>query len=387
MEQPLPEQPKQGMLGTIWNWFKEDKVFLVSFILAVIFIIFGNAHFTTKFFDYKVIVTVFALMLVVAGFRDTGLLRHFGQTLVNRSKNTRQLVRFTTMLSFISSIFFTNDVAILTMLPLYLILTKNIKNRRSVYLGASFILPAVHLGSGLLPSGNPHNLYLYSFFKIPTFDFLKGTGLMFIAGFIMLNLACFFIAKDPIEIDTHVNHFRHRHTFVYVILMILMIAAVLHGDKILLYIAAAIVAVTVFFYQRKLFKQVDYHLLLTFVCFFIIVGNISTITVLTNFLRPFFQSVSGSFLGTIIVSQGISNIPASVLIAPFTTHGLAVVLGADVGGIGTIMASMATLIFYKVMTLQAFAERKGFVRYFMITNTIFVIALAVIGLLVLHFIS
>lgn len=377
MNNPITQRGSLPLMTSIKDFFLKDKVFLVAFILAVISVIFGG--FETKFFDYKVIFTVFGLMLVIGGFKSTGLLHYLGQALVKRSQTTRQLVRSTTMLTFFMAIFFTNDLTILTVLPLYLTITKSISDRRSVYIGAALILPAVHLGSSLFPFGNPHNLYAYSFFHMNNLEFFKGTGLLFIAGFIVLNLAVqFFISDEPFEVNTEVGTFNKLEAALYTLLMALMAASVFGWISYI--IAAAITAVVILFYKPRLFAEVDYHLLLTFICFFLIVGNIVNIKPITELISSAFVGAHMSFLGTVLVSQVISNISSTVLISPFTNHGMSVLLGADVGGIGTVVASMATLISYKVIMVAARTEAKGFAKYFAYINTIFFIIFTLIGL-------
>ena len=378
---------RHPLVTKIIQFFTRDKVFLVAFIIALNAMVFGQAHFTTKFFDWKVIVTVFGLMLVIGGFRESGLLRFIGETMVGWSKNTRQLVRFTTNLTFFLAVFFTNDLTILTMLPLYLYITKHVPNRKSVYLGASFIVPACHMGSSLLPFGNPHNLYVYNFFGMANnnLDFFKGTVPMWLGGLLVLNLACFLIDKTPIHIDTKPKDFNIVEVVVFVALMVLMATSVFNPKLYFAVIAAAITAAIVFVYKRELFKSVDYHLLLTFMCFFIIVANLVGIHQITDLVQTAFSGPHTTFIGTVLISQLISNISAAVLMSQFTTHGMAVLLGADVGGVGMLTASMATLIAYKVITVQARSELAGFAKYFAICMVSFLAIFVVIGLIVVSF--
>nr|WP_205470201.1 MULTISPECIES: SLC13 family permease [Lactococcus] len=360
---------------------------MISFIIAIIAISLGGV--TTRFFNYHVIVTVSGLMLVIGGFKETGLLQYLGQSLVKRSTTTRQLVRFTTLLTFFLAVFFTNDLTILTVLPLYLAITKEIKNRKSVYIGAALIVPACHIGSALLPQGNPHNLYLYSFYKVAAhhggaaltnLDFFKGTGALWILGLLILMIACQFIDNEPLVIETKVTQFNKVETSIFVVLMLLMAASVF--GYVNFYLAGAIVALVVLIYRPRLFKGIDYHLLFTFIFFFLIVGNIANISVLTDFISNTLVGPQASFLGTVIMSQFISNIAAPILISPFTPHAVSLVLGADIGGIGTIVSSMATLIAYKVIRMNARGETRGFVKYFTIVNAGFVVILTLIGLVI-----
>ncbi|KZK36443.1 cation transporter [Lactococcus taiwanensis] len=392
MEHSATHNESKKIWSAIMNWFLVDKVFLVSFIIAIIAISFGG--FTTRFFNYHVIVTVAGLMLVIGGFKETGLLQFLGQTLVKRSTTTRQLVRATTLLTFFLAIFFTNDLTILTILPLYLAITREIKNRKSVYIGAALIVPACHIGSGLLPQGNPHNLYLYSFYKVAAnhngaaltnLEFFKGTGALWLLGLLILMIACQFIDNEPLVIKTHVTKFNKLETSIFVVLMLLMAASVF--GYINFYLAGAIVAVIVLFYRPHLFKGVDYHLLLTFVFFFLIVGNIANIHALTDFISQTLVGPQAAFLGTAILSQVISNIASPILISPFTPHAVPVILGADIGGIGTIVSSMATLIAYKVIRMNARGETRGFVKYFSIVNASFFAILIVIGLIIVTIIG
>ena len=387
MEHSATQRESQKVWTAIKNWFLVDKVFLISFIIAIIAISLGGV--TTRFFNYHVIVTVSGLMLVIGGFKETGLLQYLGQSLVKRSTTTRQLVRFTTLLTFFLAVFFTNDLTILTVLPLYLAITKEIKNRKSVYIGAALIVPACHIGSALLPQGNPHNLYLYSFYKVAAhhggaaltnLDFFKGTGALWILGLLILMIACQFIDNEPLVIETKVTQFNKVETSIFVVLMLLMAASVF--CYVNFYLAGAIVALVVLIYRPRLLKGIDYHLLFTFIFFFLIVGNIANISVLTDFISNTLVGPQASFLGTVIMSQFISNIAAPILISPFTPHAVSLVLGADIGGIGTIVSSMATLIAYKVIRMNARGETRGFVKYFTIVNAGFVVILTLIGLVI-----
>jgi Na+/H+ antiporter NhaD/arsenite permease-like protein len=139
--------------------------------------------------------------------------------------------------------------------------------------------------------------------------------------------------------------------------------------------------------KKNLFKGVDYHLLFTFAFFFFIIGNIARIPEVINFIQSTFVGPQMAFLGTVITSQFLSNIAAPILISPFTPHAVAVTLGADVGGVGTMVASMATLIAYKIIRVQARGETAGFIKYFAIVNAAFLVVLATIGVVIVSFIT
>ncbi len=175
-------------------------------------------------------------------------------------------------------------------------------------------------------------------------------------------IACQFIDNEPLVIETKVTQFNKVETSIFVVLMLLMAASVF--GYVNFYLAGAIVALVVLIYRPRLFKGIDYHLLFTFIFFFffffffffLIVGNIANISVLTDFISNNLVGPQASFLGTVIMSQFISNIAAPILISPFTPHAVSFFLGADIGGIGTIVSSMATLIAYKVIRMNARVE-------------------------------
>ena len=209
---------------------------------------------------------------------------------------------------------------------------------------------------------------------------------MWLMGLLVLNLACFLIDRDPIHVDTKPKDFNIVEVMVFVALMVLMATSVFTkvaiGGINFYWFAAGITALIVFLYKRELFKTADYHLILTFMCFFIIVGHLVDIDQITTFVSHIGSSPQGAFLGTVLISQVISNISSAVLMSPVTGHGVAVLLGADVGGVGMLTASMATLIAYKVIAIQARGELAGFARYFAYCMVAFLIILFVLGLIV-----
>ncbi|MBO0424743.1 MULTISPECIES: SLC13 family permease [Enterococcus] len=352
-------------------FFRTDRLFSISLLLALIACFFGT--FRWSFIDFKVILSLFGLMLVINGLEEAGLLRAFGQKLVEKSRSLRDLIRVVVLLSFFSSMFLTNDVAILTLLPIYLLLTRQEQQRTSVILGAVYLIVAANLGSSLFPFGNPQNLFLFSYYHISLGQFMWTTGTFVGLSLLLLLVSVQLISKSPLEItiqeDAYEKKTAMRHAGLFVI-MILGIFSVLP-----LSIAVLIVVAVVWFSNKRLFTKVDYRLLLTFICFFLIVGNIQDQTWITNRIRPYFQETHRAFLGSILLSQGISNVPAAILIAPFTDLEKAVLLGVNVGGLGTLIASLANLIGYKLLKQARAKEAKAFQKWFLIVNLLFLLIL------------
>lgn len=345
------------------NFFRNNRLMSVSLVLAVISCLIGR--FSADFIDYKVIFSLFGLMLLIQGFEQVGLLRFVAQKLLHFSKNSRQLVQLMIILSLIGSMFLTNDVAILTLLPIYLKLLSMLPKFKGRFLGSVLIIVAANLGSSFFPFGNPQNLYLYDYYHVALGQFLSWMSLVLLVSLISLIFLTMLVAKDSLkEIELKDNQVDRKETFLLTVLMLVMILVVL--DVLPYEWVIPLVALVVLFYRRELFKEVDYGLLLTFVCFFIIVGNVGE----ANFIKEFLKSLSGKqiYLAGLGLSQVISNVPAAFLIAPFTTNQQAVILGVNIGGLGTLLASLANLIGYNLFRIYFPDDTKKFLGLFSVVN-------------------
>lgn len=350
-------------MNQVADYFKEHRLLSISLLLAVISCIVGR--FSAAFIDYKVIFSLFGLMLLIQGFEQVGLLRFVAQKLLHFSKNSRQLVQLMIVLSLVGSMFLTNDVAILTLLPIYLKLLSVLPKFKGRFLGSVLIIVAANLGSSFFPFGNPQNLYLYDYYHVPLGQFLAWMSLVLLVSIISLGFLTLLVAKDSFEeIDLEDNQFDQRETFLLTALMLIMILVVL--DVLPYQWVIPLVALVVLFYRRELFKDVDYGLLATFVCFFIIVGNIGE----ADFIKHFLQGLNGKqiYLAGLGLSQVISNVPAAFLIAPFTSNQQAVILGVNIGGLGTLLASLANLIGYNLFRVYFPDETKKFFGLFSAIN-------------------
>jgi Na+/H+ antiporter NhaD/arsenite permease-like protein len=351
-------------MSKIITFFRNDLLFTISFFLALIASFFGR--FDSRFIDFQVVLTLFGLMLTINGLEKAGLLNFIGQRLLSTSHSLRALIRTIVLLSFFSSMFLTNDVAILTLLPLYLMITKALQERKSILLGAVYLIVAANLGSSLFPFGNPQNLFLFSFYDLPLITFLQITGLAALLSLLLLLGSIQLLPASPLTVDKTTQSFEKKYAVLYLGLMALMIAGIFHVIPFIF--ATMIVAVVIFLVQKDLFRTVDYRLLLTFVCFFVIVGNISEQEKLIAMIQPFFKKEQQAFLGSIALSQVISNVPAAILIAPFTSFKKAVLLGVNVGGLGTLIASLANLIGFKLIKQALPQEQKLFQQKFYLVN-------------------
>lgn len=363
----------------VLNYFKNNKLLSFSFLLAIISCLIGR--FSIGDIDFKVILTLFGLMLLIQGFEEIGFLRFVAQKLMHYSKDSRQLVQLMIILALIGSMFLTNDVAILTLLPIYLKILQILPQFKGRFLGAVLIIVAANLGSSFFPFGNPQNLYLYDFYHVELGQFLSWMGAVLVLSSVLIGLMTFFVEKDPLsEMNFEEQVVDKKEGFLLAALMLVMILVVLN---IFAYLwAVALVALIILFYRRELFARVDYGLLLTFVFFFIIVGNIGQMAAIKNFL----QSLNGHsvYLASLGLSQVISNVPAAFLIAPFTTNQQAVILGVNIGGLGTLIASLANLIGYNLFREYYSNETKKFLGLFSVINFTLLLVLGGIFYFVIH---
>lgn len=363
-------------------FIKKETVLVIATILAIIsaFFVKPNRGYL-DYIDWRVLGILLSLMLVMAGFQKNGLFDYIGMWLLKKTRNTAQLAGVLIFLCFFSSMFITNDVALLTFVPFALLTLQKCHQERLVVLVFVLQTIAANLGSMLTPIGNPQNLYLYNLAGMGLGEFL---GIMFpytaLSG--ILLLLCVFvlsarrqkISMDECSCSTKMTAESWKKSVVY---LVLFVASLLVVARMLpFYIVLAIVIFVVFFMDRKVLRQVDYCLLFTFISFFVFTGNMGSIPVVQDSLK---NLVGGRELGIgILVSQGISNVPAALLLSGFTTDYRRLLLGVNIGGLGTLIASMASLISYKIYARNYNRTKWIYLFWFTVANLLFLAALLLV---------
>ncbi|WP_265457463.1 SLC13 family permease [Enterococcus sp. HY326] len=352
-------------MKTFINFFRSDLLFSISFILAIIAC--GAGRFALSFVDGDVILTLLGLMAVIKVLERLGVLDFFAAKLIQLSKDERALVTNLTFLAFFSSMILTNDIAILTLLPVFLKIIGRNKAFKSKILGTTLIIIAANLGSSSLPFGNPQNLYLYGYYDVPFGQFEIWMLPFFLLSAVSLLVITRFINKNPLEVSSpQLKKISTRQLALALVGLLLMILAILHILPLAIAVVVSILLVVLA--DLKALKEVDYRLLATFIFFFLIVGNLAEIPTFVAFI----QNIMGNFLsvlvGSSLISQLISNVPAALLLAPFTEQSQALLLGVNIGGLGTLVASLANLIGFKVFSLYAPGEKGKLLRNFSLLN-------------------
>lgn len=362
------------------TFIKKETVLSVALFLAVIstFFIHPDKEYI-GYIDYRTLALLFCLMAVMAGYRKTGVFGRLAETLLGKVSGSRPVAAILILLCFFSSMIITNDVALITFVPFTITVLRMADAKEYLIPVVALQTVAANLGSMLTPIGNPQNLYLYSCAGIRLMDFIL---LMLPFTAISLGLLCvafLTLKKENMDVAFEVKNEREKpavqQIVVYSILFVLSICSVarLLPWQLLL----VMVVVVLFFVDKSILRQVDYSLLLTFVGFFIFIGNMGRIEVVRVWIG---QMVEGrEILTSIIASQVISNVPAALLLSGFTTQWDKLIIGTNLGGLGTLIASMASLISFKYVAKESPDKRKNYIIYFSIVNLVFLVVLYVVS--------
>lgn len=318
------------------------------------------------YLNYRVLTLLFCLMAVVGGMQKIGVFAYLGQKMIKGAHNTRFLCMSLVLLCFFSSMLITNDVTLLTFVPFtMLVLTLTGQTKNEIYV---IVLQTVaaNLGSMLTPVGNPQNLYLYTAYHFTPSSFFGLTLPVAGASLVLLALLSFGVRAEHIRVEFagDVKIGSRRQMIVYLVLFALCLFCVF---QILPYPALLILIIAaIFFTDKSLFRRVDYGLLATFVCFFIFVGNIERMDAVRTVLAGW---IAGrEMLAAVLLSQFISNVPAAVLLSGLTDKAGTLLLGVNIGGLGTLVASLASLISYKLYAKSEGARTGRYLAVFSAVN-------------------
>ena len=355
----------------IWDFCRNETVFIVAVLLAVLSAVIvppSMEYFT--YLDYRVLALLFSLMLIVAGIRKQGIFSLLGEKLIQRVRSTRQLELVLVGLCFFSSMLITNDVALITFVPftIELLVETGMSGRLIRVVVLQTI--AANLGSMLTPIGNPQNLFLYSLADMSMRKFILLMLPLTAASLIIFVVMIGKSGKEEIQARVLLASEIGIHPQKLAGLVILLIICLGTVARLVPWqLSFGIVLGVGLICYRELFKEVDYCLLGTFAGFFIFVGNMQKITYLSEQLQKLLKG--REFLVAVGASQIISNVPAAMLLSGFTDNYRALLFGVDVGGLGTLIASLASLISYKFYANSPNARKGRYLLLFSFYNVIF----------------
>lgn len=358
------------MIWTMSAFCRKETLLVVSGGLAALSCLLVRPdRLYLSYPDYRVLALLFSLMLVIAGWQELGFFRWLGAALSRRVGTVRGLLWVLCGLCFFGSMLMTNDVALITFVPFTIALLCRSGAERQLISALVIETVAANLGSMLTPVGNPQNLYLYSLSEMDPVVFLLhmlpiwAVSLVIVCGMILLQKNSPLTAAEPQQ-PAHRSVVRSWRFWVFAGLFAFCLAGVL---RFLPYWAVLVGAsVVVLLLNRRLFSCVNYSLLVTFLFFFILIGNLGRVEAIRTFLS---SAIAGNELWFGVgLSQIISNVPAAMLLAGFSTEYKALLWGVNIGGLGTLIASMASLISYQFYAAVPGAKKGRYLLQFTCFN-------------------
>ena len=357
------------MLKRIKTFIAKETVLCVAALCAIatMFIIPPDQEYL-HYIDFRVLCLLLCLMAVVAGLKALGVFQWMTCQLLQRITSGHILSITLILLPFFSSMFVTNDVALIVFIPFTLMLLEQLDCRKSIIPVTVFQTIAANLGSMATPVGNPQNLYLYGFYDLSIGEFFSVTLPLTAVSLIALSVAAIpLLPKQlPEQRIEHADIGNVNHLLIYLALFLLCLLTVF---RIIPYVLTTVITVAVLFLlDRKLLKEIDYLLLLTFVCFFTVSENLGRVDAIRTFLQRLLQK--NTLLTAVATSQVISNVPAAIVLSGFSDQWKQMLAGVNIGGLGTPIASLASLITIKFYMRWPGAKIMKFLGYFTVANVI-----------------
>lgn len=349
---------------------KNHALLTISLLAAVVTSLFHAPQW--GYIDIKVILCLFELMVVVKALEEYGLLQCISIKIVNCCKNERRLTVALCMISFLLSMFTTNDVAVLTIVPIWVLIWRACKF--SITLPCILTTIAANLGSSTTPVGNPQNLFLFSFYKMNPSSFFRISIPLCIVSLLLLMLLTLFIKPNQIQTGISIVPVKEKSKVSVFLLMGALVIAGVMG--LLPYIPVLFLLVPVTFYlNSSLLRKLDYRLLLTFVFLFVAVGNVSHIPGLREQIAALETTPLKTYISALLLSQIISNVPSTVMLAPFTSYTKELFYGVNIGGLGTPIASLASIIAFSLFHQEFPQKKQQFISMFLLINLILLLVL------------
>lgn len=375
------------MFSKIISFIKKETVLSVAWTLAFLSTIF--VHPSKEYFsyiDFNTLILLFCLMTVMAAFMKLGAFESCSKQLLKKFNSLGGILFILVFMPFFFSMIITNDVALIVFVPLAIITLKMCSLENLILWTVVLQTLAANLGSMALPMGNPQNLYLYSISGISIKEFIYIMIPYTIASFLGL-LLCVVLIQYKFKCKIEFNNLDKRNTnkekttysstkkmwCINVLAFILCLLCV--GKLISTIILFPIILILYFITDRKILKQIDYSLLLTFIGFFIFTGNIKNMETAKSLIES--MIVGHETVFSILISQVISNVPAALLLSCFTKNYAALLIGTNLGGLGTLIASMASLISFKQIAKNYHKKRARYFLLFTIMNLIFLALLLI----------
>ncbi len=359
----------------IAGFIRSNVVLTIAAVLAIVTscIVPPDAQYKS-YFDFKTLTCLFCTLAVVCALKNIRFFTFIARKIVKLTGNTRAAIVALVYITFIGSMLIANDMALITFLPLgFFVLSSTGKQK---YMAFTFIMQNIsaNLGGMLTPFGNPQNLYLYSKFNIPTGEFFSIMALPFAAAIFLITLCCLFVKKESLTLeDEDTIVLPPKRTALYVLLFAYSIVIVFR--LVPYWTGLIIIPAVLMFADRSALKKVDYPLLFTFVMFFIFAGNMARIDAVNKLFSGLLEK--NTLIFSAMSCQVISNVPSAILLSQFTENYRALLMGVNIGGTGTLIASLASLITFREFTKNNKGKTKSYIALFSAFNFGFLIVLLI----------
>ena len=373
MTDAVEQEKENRQMKAVKLFIKQNTVTCIAFLAAVFTcIIVPPDKEYLDYFDLKTLTCLFCVLAVVCALKNVNFFYMLARKIVQLFRNARMSVLALVYITFIGSMLIANDMALMTFLPLGYLVVK--KTGQEKYMAFTFVMQniAANLGGMLTPFGNPQNLYLYTKFQIPNLEFMKIMAPPFVIAVLLITICCIaFVKPEPLELDDKQFVVEPVKTVIYLLLFALSIAIVFRG--IPYWIGLIVIPAVLIVMDIEALKMVDYGLLFTFVFFFIFSGNMARIEVVRNIFSMLLEK--STLLISVLSCQFISNVPSAILLSQFTDNYAELLLGVNIGGVGTLIASLASLITFREYTTHNPEKTRYYIKVFTIFNMAFLIIL------------
>lgn len=348
------------------EFFLCNTVICIAVIAATVtsFIVKPDEQYIA-YFDLKTLTCLFCTLAVVCAFKNIHIFEITACKIVKMFHTARSATIALVYITFIGSMVMANDMALITFLPLGYFVLSSTGNKK--YMAFVFIMQniAANLGGMITPFGNPQNLYMYSYFNIPTWEFVKIMSLPFFLSVVIITGCCFLVGNEELRIaDKNSEKLNVGKSIIYGLLFVFSLMIVFR--TVPYYYGLILVPAVLFVMDRKSLKQVDYPLLLTFCAFFVFAGNMARIPAVNYFLKNLISR--NTLLYGVLSCQCISNVPSAILLSKFTENYPQLLVAVNIGGAGTLVSSLASLITFREYTKHAPDDTARYIKQFSIYN-------------------
>ena len=365
-----------NLLRTIINFSKTQFVLSIAVIAMLITCIFVPVDTSyLGYFNWRTLATLFCTLAVVAAFSHIHVFEILSKNIVIKLHNLRNATLGLVFITFFGSMLLANDMALLTFLPLGFYVLNSTDNKQ--HMAFTFIMQniAANLGGMVTPFGNPQNLYLYSYYGINTMEFVKIMLPSFLAATVLIVVCCLFVKPTPLTLKNDEDYvLDKKRTLIY---SVLFVASILIVFRIVPYIWGTVaITIALLLLDKDSIKEINYPLLATFCVFFVFSGNMARIPAVSAFFE--YLLPKNTLLFGILSCQFISNVPSAVLLSHFTNDYASLLPAVNIGGCGTLIASLASLITFSEYKKHNPAKTKSYVIKFSMINFSFVILLFIL---------